>query len=198
MKAVKGYCTSFFSSNISKFLQSTKVYDALGDGHCLVYSWEVALRGSNTTDFKPSYEALLCLIDMEVKRNEDKYSSFLVSTNIDKDAKKYLQEKKYSSEIGDIIINVLANSTSTEAYIYKRNQSNEYNQTNFIEPRQPAINGNVHLLGTGEHYQPIVPGSFIFEGKYCLLLFINNNYYYLLIILFIIVYYCLQFIILHI
>ena len=135
---------------------------------------------------------------MEVKRNEDKYSSFLVSTNIDKDAKKYLQEKKYSSETGDIIINVLANSTSTEAYIYKRNQSNEYNQTNFIEPRQPAINGDVHLLGTGEHYQPIVPGSFIFEGKYCLLLFINNNYYYLLIILFIIVYYCLQFIILHI
>ena len=198
MKAVKGSCRSCFSSNILKFLQSSKVYGVVGDGHCLVYSWEVVLRASNATDFKPSQEALLCLIDTKVKRNEDKYSSFLVSTNIDKDAKKYLQEKKYSSEIGDIIINVLANSTSTEAYIYKRNQSNEYNQTNFIEPRQPAINGDVHLLGTGEHYQPIVPGSFIFEDKYYLLLFINNNYYYLLIILFIIVYYCLQFIILHI
>ena len=104
---------------------------------------------------------------MEIKRNKDKYSSFLVSTNIDKDVKKYLLEKKYSSEIGDIIINVLANSTFTEAYIYKRNQSNEYIQTNFFEPREPAINGDIHLLRTVEHYQPIVPDSFIFEGKYC-------------------------------
>ena len=166
MQVVKGFCTSCFSSSISKFLESSKVYDVLGDGHCLVYSWKVALRASNTTDFKPSYEALLCLIAMEVERNEDKYSSFLVSTNIDKDVKKYLLEKKYSSEIGDVIINFLANSTSTEAYIYKRNQLNEYIQTKFTEPRQPAINGDIHLLRTGEHYQPIVPGNFIFQGKY--------------------------------
>ena len=87
-KAVKGYCTSCFSSNISKFLQSSKDYDVLGDGHCLVYSWEVALRASNTTDFKPPYEALLCLIDMEVKRNKDKHSSFFgflqISTKMSK------------------------------------------------------------------------------------------------------------------
>ena len=123
MDAVKGYCTSCFSSSISKFLQSSKVYDVLGDKHCLVYSWEVTLRASNTTNFKPWYEALFCLIDMEVKRNEDKYSSFFVSTNIGKDVKKYLLEKKYSSEIGDII-DVFANSNSTEAYTYKSNQSN--------------------------------------------------------------------------
>ena len=59
---------------------------------------------------------------------------------------------KYSSENGDIIINVLANSKET--YIYKRNQLNEYIQTNFIEPRQPAINRDIHLLRSGEHYQP--------------------------------------------
>ena len=173
------YCTSYFSSNISKFLESSKVYDVLRDGHCLVYSWEVALRASNATNFKASYEALLCLIDMEVKRNEDEYSSFLVSTNIDKDVKKYLLEKKYSSEIGDIII-VLANSTSTGAYIYKRNQLNEYIQTNFIEPRQPAINGDIHLLRTGEYYQPIVPGNFIFQGKY----YFNQQFIILLISIF--------------
>ena len=60
---------------------------------------------------------------MEIKRNKDKYSSFWVSTNIDKDVKKYLLEKKYSSEIGDIIDD-FANSNSTEAYTYKSNQSN--------------------------------------------------------------------------
>ena len=90
----------------------------------------------------------------------------MVSTNIDKDVKKCLLEKKYSSKIGDITIGVPANSTSTEAYIYKRNQSNKYIQTNFIDPREPAIN-DIHLLRTGEHCQPIVPDSFIFEGKYC-------------------------------
>ena len=91
MQVVKGYCASCFSSNISKFLQSSKVYDVLGDRHCLVYSWKFALRASNATDFKPSYvaAALLCLIDIEVTKNEDKYSSFLVSTNIDKDIKKF-------------------------------------------------------------------------------------------------------------
>ena len=114
---------------------------------------------------------------MEVKRNEDKYSRFLVSTNIDKDVEKYLLEKKYSSEIGDIIINVLGNSTFTEAYIYKRNQSNEYIQTNFIETWQPAMDGYIHLLRTGKHYQPIVPGSFIFHGKY----YVNEKFIVLLI-----------------
>ena len=76
MQVVKGYYTSCFNSNISKFLQSSKVYDVLGDGHCLVYSGEVTLRASNTADFKATYEAFLCLIDMEVKINEDQYSSF--------------------------------------------------------------------------------------------------------------------------
>lgn len=47
----------------------SKVYDVLGDKHCLVYSWEKALRASNTTYFKTSNEALLYLIDIEVKRN---------------------------------------------------------------------------------------------------------------------------------
>ena len=91
---------------------------------------------------------------------------FFVSANIDKDAKKYLLVKKYSSVIGDIIINVLANSTSAETYIYKCKQFNEYIQTNFIESRQPAINGDIHLLRTGEHYQSIVTGSFFFQDKY--------------------------------
>ena len=85
---MKGYCTSCLSSNISKFLQSSKVYDVLGDGHCLIYFWKLALRASITTDFKPLYEALLCLIDMEVKRNKDKHSSFFgflqISTKMSK------------------------------------------------------------------------------------------------------------------
>ena len=72
-----------------------------------------------------------------------------------------LHEKIYSSEIGDIIVNILANSTSTETHINIRNKENEFLQTNFIKSRGPAVNGDVHLLKSGEHYDPIVPRSFI-------------------------------------
>ena len=110
---------------------------------------------------KNSYDVLRNLIYMEFQNNKDKNSEFLVSDDIDKKIKKYLDEKIYSSEIGDIIANILANSTSTEAHIYKRNKENEFLQTNLIEPRGPAANGDVHLLKSGEYYEPIVPRSFI-------------------------------------
>ena len=43
---------------------------------------------------------------MEFHNNKDKNSEFLVSDDIDKEIKKYLDEKVYSSEIGDIIVNI--------------------------------------------------------------------------------------------
>ena len=84
-----------------------------------------------------------------------------MSDDIDKEIKKYLHEKAYSGEIEDIIVNILENSTSTEAHIYIRNKENEFLQANFIKPRRPAVNGDVHLLKSGEHYEPIVPRSFM-------------------------------------
>ena len=59
---------------------------------------------------------------MEFQNNKNKYSEFLVSDDIDKEIKKCLLEKTYSREIGDIIVNIPANSTSTEAHIYTRNK----------------------------------------------------------------------------
>ena len=142
-------------------LQTSKVYSVSGDGHCLLHSWEVALVASNKTKFKTSYDVLHNLIYMEFQNNKDRYSEFLVSDYIDKEIKKYLHEKIYSSEIGDIIFNILANSTSTEAHIYLRNKKNEFPQPNFIEPRGLAVNGDVHLLKSGEHYESVVPRSYI-------------------------------------
>ena len=112
---------------IYHIFQPSKVYDALGNGNCLVYSREVVLRSSNTADFKPSYEALLCFINLEVKRNEDKCWRFLVNSNIDKDVKQYLFEKKYSSENGDIIINVenLCGGTHIQLQSIKWTHSNQ-------------------------------------------------------------------------
>ena len=98
---------------------------------------------------------------MEFQNNKDKNSEFLVFDDIDKEIKKYLHEKIYSSEIGDIIVNILANSTSTEVHIYIRNKENEFPQPNFIEPRGLAVNSDVHLLKSGEHFESVVPRSFI-------------------------------------
>ena len=103
------------------------------------------------------------LIYMEFQNNKDKYSEFLVSDDIDKEIKKCLLEKTYFSEIGDIIVNILANSTSTEAHIYTRNKENEFLQTAVngdVRLLKSAANGDVHLPKSGEHYQPIVPIRF--------------------------------------
>ena len=45
-------------------------------------------------------------------------------------------------------------------YIHK-DKENGFLQTNFIEPRGPAVNGDVHLLKSEEHDKPIVPRSFM-------------------------------------
>ena len=75
-------------------------------------------------------------------------------------------KKSYSREIGDIIINVLSNATSTAAFIYLKSKSNKFLQTDFTEPETEAINGEIHLLKTVEHYEPIVPRTFTELGQF--------------------------------
>ena len=145
---------------IAKTFHDTKIYPVPGDGHCLICSWENALMDSEKVQFEPSYDALRNLINMEFQRNINEYTSFLVSRSPYEEVEKYLNEKSYSHEIGDIIINILANVTSTSAYIYEGGEGNEYIQSNFIAPRSRAINGEMQLFKRGEHYDPIVNRNF--------------------------------------
>ena len=66
---------------------------------------------SEKAQFEPSYDALRNLINMEFQRNINEYTSFLVSRSPYEEVEKYLNERTYSHEIGDIIINILANVT---------------------------------------------------------------------------------------
>ena len=75
-----------------------------------------------------------------------------------------MNEKNYSQEIDDIIINILANVTSTSSYIYVGRKGIEYIQSNFVAPRSHAINGEIHLFKRGEHYEPIVNRNFERKG----------------------------------
>ena len=55
--------------------------------------------------FEPSFDVLHNLINMEFERNVNEYASFLVSRTPHEEVQKYLNEKSYSHEIGNIIIN---------------------------------------------------------------------------------------------
>ena len=134
----------------------TKIYPVPGDGHCLIYSWEIALMDSEKAQFEPSYDVLRSLINMEFQRSINKCTSFLVSRSSYEEVQKYLNEKIYSFEIGDIIINILANVTLTSAYVYVGGEGNEYIQSNLVAPRSRAINGEIHLFKRGKHYEPVV------------------------------------------
>ena len=158
--------TPFFRLEISQILENSKLVSVRGDGHCLIYAWELALRGSANSQFKPFYDILRSLIHMEFNKNLEKYCEFLVTENVNAAVAKYLNEKSYSQEIGDIIINALSNATSTAAFIYSKSKSNEFLQTNFIEPRTEAINEEINLLKTAEHYEPIVVRAFTELGQF--------------------------------
>ena len=154
----------FFRLGISQILENSKVVSILGVGHCLMHAWEIALRASANSQFKPNYDILRSLIHMEFNKNLEKYCEFLVTENVNAAVAKYLNEKSYSQEIGDIIINALSNATSIAAYT--KSKSNEFLQTNLIEPRTEAINGEIHFLKIAEHYEPIVMRAFTEIGQF--------------------------------
>ena len=57
--------------------------------------------------FEPSFDVLRNLINVEFQRNINEYARFLVSRSPYEEVQKYLNEKSYSYEIDDIIINPL-------------------------------------------------------------------------------------------
>ena len=149
---------------IAKTFHDTKIYPVSGHGHCLIYSWKIVLIDSEKSQFQPSYVVLQNLINMKFQRNVNEYTSFLVSRSLYKEVQKYLNEKSYSHEIGSIVINILANVTSTSAYIYVGGEGNEYIQSSFVAPRSRPVDREIHLFKRGEHYEPIVKGNFERKG----------------------------------
>ena len=66
--------------------------------------------------------------------------------------------------MGNIIINKLANITSTSAHIYVAGKENEYVQSKFLVPQSRAINKTIHLFKKGQYYEPIVNWNFERKG----------------------------------
>ena len=118
------------------------------------------MMDSEKAQVRPSYNDLRYLINEEFQSNMHEYISFLTSRSLYEELLQYLNKKCYSHEISDIIINILANVTSTNAYIYVGEEGYGYIQSNFVEPRSCAVNGQIRLFKRGEHYEPIVNRNF--------------------------------------
>ena len=70
---------------------------------------------------------------------------------------KYLQDKSYSRQIGDMIFHALANATSTAVWIYEKENDGSYIQAAFISPRNNLYeNGVIHILHDRHYYEPLV------------------------------------------
>ena len=65
--------TLFFRLEISQILENSKVLSVQGDGHCLLYAWEIALPASANSQLKPPYDILRSLIHMEFNKNLEPY-----------------------------------------------------------------------------------------------------------------------------
>ena len=154
----------FLRCKTAETIPETRIYPVPGDGHCLIYSWEIAMVDSEKAQFKPSYNDLRYRIHQEFQSNMHEYISFLTSRSPHEELRKYLNEKCYSHEIGDIIINILANVTSTRAYIYVGGEGDGYIPSTIVEPQSCAVNGEIRLFKRGEHYDPIVNRNFERKG----------------------------------
>ena len=135
------------------------IIEVPGDGHCIFYSWEIALNVSSTSGFKPKYTSLLDLARIEFLTNQDHYKPFFTETTVNygDEIDKTLVDKDYGNGIADMMANALSNSTKTTAVIWQK-ENDQLVQRNIINPAFGAnpVNGVIHLLRDGQHYEPIV------------------------------------------
>ena len=133
-----------------------KVIKAPADGHCMIHAWNMALERSQGTN-QPDYKHLCNLISQEFKKNINWYRKFVSdTTDIAKELQKYLQDKHYASDVGDLVLYALANSTETSAMIFKEDGERKAVLCSSVEPSSGQSNNLIKLLKSGQHYDVIV------------------------------------------
>ena len=135
------------------------IIEVPGDGHCLFYTWEIAMAASETTKLRPAYASLLDMVRMEFVMNQEIYKPFFYGepSNYIIEVNKTLDDKSYANPVSEMMVNVLANTTRSTAVIWEKDGS-EMVQRNIITPANgaDAVNGIIHLHKENQHYEPIV------------------------------------------
>ena len=136
----------------------------------MIHAWNIGLaksRGTSELDHKQLCE----LIHQEFAENINYYRNFVQdTTEIEKEVQKYLQDKNYASEVGDMVLNALANATETSATIFQEDGERTLVQSSYVKPHSGQSKDEINLLKTGQHYDVIVFGKAGEKTKYfCLI-----------------------------
>ena len=92
--------------------------------------------------------------------NINRYRNFISNTmNIADEVHKYLQYGNYASEMGDLVLQALANVTEISAMIYTEDGEGTPVQYSFVEPSNGQSNGSINLLKRDQHYDVIAFGT---------------------------------------
>ena len=126
----------------------------------MIHAWNIALENSEEIQNKPEYMQLYISIYHEFKENINRYRSFVSdTTDIAEEVRKYLQHRNYASDIGDLVLQSLANITKISAMIYTEDGEGNLVQSSFVEPVNGQGNGLINLLKRDQHYDVIVLGK---------------------------------------
>ena len=151
----------YFSHSPRGFHVSTsyEIIKVPGDGHCMIHAWKIALQNSREIRNKPFYTQLYNSIYDEFTKNINHYINFVLdTTDIAEEVHNYLLRRDYASDIGDLVLQALANVTKTSAMIYIEDELGKLVQSSYIEPINGQIEGSINLLKSGQHYDVIVFG----------------------------------------
>ena len=109
----------------------------------MIHAWKIALQNAREIRTKPFYTQLYNSLFDEFKKNINRYSNFVSdTTDFDKEVQNYLQRRDYASDIGDLVLQALANVTEVSALIYIEDNLGRPVQSTYIEP----INGQSKCL----------------------------------------------------
>ena len=136
-----------------------KIIKTPPDGHCIIHAWNIALaksRGTSELDHKQLCE----LIYQEFTKSISYYRNFVPdTTDIEKELQKYLESNDYASDVGDMVLNALANATETSATIFIEDGECALVQFSHVEPYISQSKDIINLLKSGQHYDVIVFGK---------------------------------------
>ena len=147
----------------SKSFRESTYYQIIkvpSDGHCMIHAWKIALEYSREMQNKPSYEQLYNSIYYEFTKNKDFYRNFVSDiVNVEKEVLEYLQHRNFASEVGDLVLQALANVTGIYAIIYTENGEGSPAQSCLVQPTNGQRKGLINLLKRDQHYDVIILGK---------------------------------------
>lgn len=129
-----------------------------GDGHCLLYAIIISCTVQLPKENPPSIHMLKCVIFMESLENRDIYMEYLHNVDTYADfalcVSRYLLQKHYNNNFGDLIPVMIANALSLSLQIKDIGNNNEVNHF-VIPPRTGQNSHSVIIRRANEHFSGV-------------------------------------------